>query len=200
MLTYIKNRKKLVILVHEIYGINQHIHTFAQLLEKLGADVICPNLLPTNEPFNELQGEEAYHYFMEQVGFEKGSATINRIINQVHKRYDEIYLVGFSVGATIAWICSTQNAFLKRTICFYGSRIRDYYQLNPQCPVTLFLSSIEKSFNVHDFVAKLSERKYDNVDIQLFKAKHGFANSYSRSFNKCAYHETMTQIESMIQK
>jgi dienelactone hydrolase len=169
-------------------------------LEKLGADVICPNLLPTNEPFNELQEEEAYHYFTEHVGFKKGSAAINRIINQVHKRYDEIYLVGFSVGATIAWICSTQNAFLKRTICFYGSRIRDYYQLNPQCPVTLFLASIEKSFNVHDFVAKLNKRKYKNLDIQLFKAKHGFANSYSGSFNKCAYQETLTQIESMIQK
>ncbi|TGA97673.1 hypothetical protein E4665_11260 [Sporolactobacillus shoreae] len=198
MFAYTKNRKKLVILVHEIYGVNKQMCSFAQWLDHLGIDVVCPNLLSRKSPFEESQDQEAYHYFMDYVGFEKGAAAINRIIDQFQDKYDAIYLMGFSVGATIAWICSAQNTSLSGVICFYGSRIRDYDQLIPKCPATLLFASDEKSFDVNDFIVKLKNRNYKNVALYLLDAKHGFANPYSEHFNSQAYRQSLVLVQSVI--
>ncbi|WP_100488316.1 dienelactone hydrolase family protein [Sporolactobacillus pectinivorans] len=200
MLTYIRNRRKLVILIHEIYGVNEQMHLFAQWLDHLGTDVVCPDLLSKEEPFKEFLEEEAYQYFMNHVGFEKGSIAINRIIHQFQNKYDDIYLIGFSVGATIAWIYSAQSRSLKGVICFYGSRIRDYDQLDPKCPVTLFLAHDEKSFSVDDFIIKLKDRNYENVDLHLLEAKHGFANPFSEQFDDQVYQQALAQVKSMLKQ
>ncbi|WP_445487477.1 alpha/beta fold hydrolase [Niallia sp. 03133] len=195
-----KKGDRLVILVHEIYGVNNHMKHFANLFEENGFDVICPNLLSFRESFSETQEEEAYQYFFNHIGFEKASAVINERINQVHKNYSEIYLAGFSIGATIAWICSTQNTYLKGVFCFYGSRIRNYYQLYPKCQASLFFANSERSFKVSDLIIKIQEKKYQNVDIHLFKAEHGFANPYSNKYDKEAYEQSLEEIISILKK
>ncbi|MGP7817645.1 dienelactone hydrolase family protein [Niallia sp. 01092] len=196
----IKKRDQLVILVHEIYGVNDHMNLFKKIFEENGFDVICPNLLYLDESFSKHQEDEAYNNFFHYIGFEKGAVAINKLINQVHKSYSEIYLVGFSVGATIAWICSTQNAYLKGAFCFYGSRIRDYYQKTPKCSVSLFFAENEKSFNVHELIIKLKNEKYQSVDVHLFNADHGFANPYSDHYDKSAYEQSLDEIMSIIKK
>ncbi|WP_373688755.1 dienelactone hydrolase family protein [Brevibacillus daliensis] len=60
---------KLIIVVHEIYGINQHIKDICDLLLEKSYDVICPNLLEKEIPFDYSQEEDAYRNFMDSLGF-----------------------------------------------------------------------------------------------------------------------------------
>jgi dienelactone hydrolase len=101
---------KLIIVIHEIYGVNQHIKTYCNHLDKLGYEVFFPNLLKNEQPFPYEQEEMAYQHFMKEIGFFKARDKILKTIKESREKYKNIYLVGFSVGATIAWL-KVQSTF-----------------------------------------------------------------------------------------
>lgn len=136
-----KNKKQAIILLHEIYGVNDFIKKQCQKYQKMGFDIFCPNLLE-HTPFLYEESDEAYNYFIQNVGFDKYT-EINNLANSLKKQYNKIFLLGFSAGATIAWRCG-ENSLYSGIIACYGSRIRDYTDLNPVCP-TLLLFAKEDS-------------------------------------------------------
>ncbi|WP_332635081.1 dienelactone hydrolase family protein, partial [Halalkalibacter flavus] len=149
MLKINKKSDKLIIVVHEIYGINQHMVDLCELLTEQNFDVICPNLLEQEIPFDYSQEVKAYHNFMDNVGFANGLHKVKNILLDFKDRYSKIFIIGFSVGATVAWLCSEEEC-VDGIVGYYGSRIRDCVNIYPKCPVVLFFPKVEKSFNVDE--------------------------------------------------
>lgn len=90
-----------------------------------------------------------------------------------------MFIVGYSAGATIAWRCC-ENSRCSGIIACYGSRIRDYTDLNPTCP-TLLLFANEDSFDMCMLVRRLHGKQH--LTIIEFDAAHGFMDPYSKYFN-----------------
>ena len=65
----------------------------------------CPNLLNLENAFSYTKAEAAYNTFINMGGFEAYS-EINSLASGLKAAYSNIFLIGFSVGATIAWRCS----------------------------------------------------------------------------------------------
>ncbi len=170
--------KKAIILLHKIYGVNAFINEQRQKFTKYNYDVYCPNLLSRSSYLYE-ESTEAYSYFTKNVGF-KAYNEINFLVNQLKDDYDEVYILGYSVGATLAWLCC-ENPFCSGIIACYGSRIRDFTHLNPTCP-TLLIFANQDSFDV-DHTTKLLVNK-QNISIMRFETKHGFLDYYSSNFDK----------------
>ncbi|WP_108669339.1 dienelactone hydrolase family protein [Peribacillus acanthi] len=172
------NSNKVIIVLHEIYGINQHIKDFSEKLAKEGFDVICPNLLERDMSFCYSEQQLAYQYFMENVGFTSANRKVNVLLSEVKSFYKKVFIIGFSIGATVAWNCSESDD-IDGVIGFYGSRIRDYVKTNPKCPVLLFFPSEEKSFELDKLITMLNKK-----DIITFKmeGKHGFGDPYSAKY------------------
>lgn len=78
----------------------------------------------------------------------------------------------------IAWKCC-QNSLCSGIVPCYGSRIRDYTDINPICPTLLFAK--EDSFDVHKIVCQLQDRQH--LSILEFDAKHGFLDPQSKQYN-----------------
>ncbi|MDV6377465.1 dienelactone hydrolase family protein [Sporosarcina sp. GW1-11] len=180
MLTIQNGSDRLLIVIHEIYGINQHITDICNELATKGFDILCPNLLEQEISFDYSEEKKAYHHFIEKIGFTKGVNHIKKILWDNQKNYSKIYIVGFSVGATIAWLCSEELS-VDGVVCYYGSRIRDYTELEPVCPVLLICPTSEKSFSVVDLVATLKE---ESISIRVYDAHHGFSDPYSSVYNE----------------
>lgn len=176
-----QNSTQCVILLHEIYGINSHMKYYANALYQKGFDVYVPNLLQRTTAFTYEEEELAYQHFMENIGFEKAQNDINALINDLSKEYSHIRIIGFSIGATIAWLCS-DNASVHKVVGFYGSRIRQYTDVVPNAETILIFGEQEKSFNPIDL--KRSLAAYPNVLINLVEAAHGFADPYSSKYNE----------------
>jgi dienelactone hydrolase len=174
-----KDSSTLVLVIHEIYGINQHMHNFCKLLSDHSLDVICPNLLERDTPFDYSQEEAAYRNFMENVGFAYATQKIKDILSDIKDKYEKIYIVGLSVGATVAWLCSEEDC-VAGVVGYYGSRIRNHLELTPQCPTILFFPQKEHSFNVNDLISTLDKM---NIEIHQFNGKHGFSDPYSPNYN-----------------
>lgn len=176
------NRKsdRLIIVVHEIYGINQHMMDVCELLSEQNFDVICPNLLEQEIPFDYPQEEKAYRNFMDNVGFANALHKIKNILIAIQDKYSKIFIIGFSIGATVAWLCSEEEC-VDGVVGYYGSRIRDYVNIYPKCPVLLFVPKVEKSFNVNELVSTLDK---SNINVHICCGEHGFSDPYSSKYDE----------------
>ncbi|HVI40046.1 MAG TPA: dienelactone hydrolase family protein [Anaerovoracaceae bacterium] len=60
MLTYQNSSDTLIVVLHEIYGINDHIAGVCQSLADSGYDVLCPDLLD-GKPHYGYEREEGFN-------------------------------------------------------------------------------------------------------------------------------------------
>src|SRR4051794_19897347 len=104
-------------------------------------------LLEQEIPFDYPQEQKAYRVFMDNVGFTSALHKVKNILLDIQDEYSKIFIIGYSVGATVAWLCSEEE-YVDGIVGYHGSRIRDYVNKNPKCPVLLFFPKMEKSFNV----------------------------------------------------
>ncbi|WP_413378530.1 dienelactone hydrolase family protein [Alkalihalobacillus sp. 1P02AB] len=172
---------KSIIILHEIYGVNSHITDLKSYFESEGYVVYCPNLYQDSLTFKYDDEKQAYDYFINNVGFDKATGFIRNYITNKSKLHGSVYIVGFSIGATIAWRCSSDINNVKGIVGFYGSRIRNYLALNPKCDVLLFFSEKENSFNTKDVIRVLNKKK--NTRTHLLNEDHGFADRYSSKYS-----------------
>lgn len=190
------NSDKIIIVVHEIYGINQHMKNVCLTLSEKGFDVICPNLLEKEGSFDYSFEEAAYQNFMENIGFTNGVNKIKNFLQDIKEQYKKIYIVGFSVGATIAWLCSEEND-LNGVVCYYGSRIRNYLEIEPLCPTVLFFPENEKSFNVDELVVHLEKK---NTEIHIISGNHGFSDPYNSNYKVNSAQQTFNIMVDFLSK
>ncbi|XKE94510.1 dienelactone hydrolase family protein [Metaplanococcus flavidus] len=191
MLAIKHGNRALVLVLHEIYGINDHMELAAASFAEQGFDVLVPDLIGRNPPFSYDQSERAYRNFMDAVGFDSAFEQVKKLLAEEAKDYDEIHIVGFSVGATVAWLCS-QLDHIDSVTAFYGSRIRDYRKITPLCPVLLIYGEREKSFNVADFIAEVADGSIEAVSLP---GEHGFADPFAPVFDKNSRQKAMDLME-----
>lgn len=192
-----QNSDSVIIVLHEIYGINQHIHMVCKNFFMNGYDIICPNLIDLDEPFNYDFQEEAYQHFMNNIGFDSAVQKVKQILIQAKKRYKNVYLLGFSIGATIAWLCSNEENMCTAIIGYYGSRIRNYKNITPKCPALLIFAAKEDSFNVEELVCSLEKT---NINAYILDGKHGFSDPFSKNYCLQAVEQSRKLVDNFLSK
>lgn len=174
-----KQNNAAIIVIHEIYGLNNHMKTICESLSEHYFDVFCPNLLE-REPFDYTEEDVAYQYFIEKVGFSNASEKVKQVLIDLKHTYDKVFIVGFSVGATTAWLCSEEYS-VNGIVGYYGSRIRNYMNITPQCPTLLFFPEKEPSFNIDELIIALKSKQ---IEVHKFKGQHGFSDPNSSKYNE----------------
>ncbi|MGG2066201.1 dienelactone hydrolase family protein [Bacillus sp. S14(2024)] len=191
-------QKTALLLLHEIYGINQHMEHVIHTFSSSTIDVICPNLLHRSSPFHYDEETEAYSYFLKNVGFQQGIQHIEGMLTELRNKYTHVGILGFSVGATIAWLCS-QDRGIDFVIGCYGSRIRDYTNIVPTCPTLLLFPSNETSFSVSALIDSLQNKSQPLLTIKQFNGEHGFLDPFSPKYNEAAAEQGYQMIHSFLQ-
>jgi len=111
MPSIIQGKDTAIIILYEIYGINPHIKRVCEHYSAAGYDVLYPNFVKLQKCFCYHRESVAYQYFVQHIGFPLMIQEVKTILMKARKDYRNIFLMGFSVGATAAWLCSeTENA------------------------------------------------------------------------------------------
>lgn len=179
-----------IFILHEIYGVNAFIKEQALQLRDEQTEVECIELYPDNKVFPYAQEQEAYAYFTNEVGFDAPLEKLKQQLGVAIAHYEEVIVIGFSVGATLAWRLSTLP--LHRVVCIYGSRIRHYLNVHPSCPTLVLLPSREKSFDVENMKHTLTSIPF--VQTSQFTGEHGFMDCHNAHF----YQESAVQAHKKI--
>ncbi|MBA1336217.1 MAG: hypothetical protein HPY66_2461 [Firmicutes bacterium] len=181
MLVMKNNSDAALIVLHEIYGINRHMETVCERFFRQGYDVFCPDLTNVGKVFDYSQEEEAYRHFMKNVGFESAALKAKQVIMKIRDRYRYLFVLGFSIGATTAWLLSGDCSACDGLVGYYGSRIRDFLHIDPKYPVLLIFPEEEKSFSVKELAGSLIR---SNVETKVLRGKHGFSDPFNKNFNE----------------
>ncbi|MEW4263644.1 MULTISPECIES: dienelactone hydrolase family protein [Priestia] len=194
-----KKSNKAILLIHEIYGVNDHMKLMKEKLSKLGADIICPNLLSRDISYSYEEEAIAYQNFVQNIGIDEGSKQITNMLIQLKQEYEEVGIMGFSVGATISWLCS-ENNLCNFVIGCYGSRIRDYVNRSPVCPTLLIFPTKEEAFDVDYLINSLKQKREPLLEVKKFHGFHGFMNPFSQTFNKESADQAFQSISDFLKK
>jgi len=178
MLKFIKKQKNAIVVLHEIYGVNDHIKKVCNEYPNKGFDVYCPSLLENKAPFLYSQQDEAYRYFINHSGFNPSGVV--SLLSTIRPCYRKIIVIGFSVGATIAWL-SAESKLCDGVVCYYGSRIRDYADIIPPCPCLVIFAEFEQSFDPVLVQRQLSDKA--SVTCHILNSHHGFSDPYGENFD-----------------
>ncbi len=94
---------------------------------------------------------------------------------------DPDIIIGFSIGASIAWRLSSFN-FSSKIICFYPSQIRNHLDIIPKVETTVVFPKKELHFNLDKIIEELRLKK--NLELKKSIALHGFMNEKSINYDK----------------
>ena len=182
--------RRKVFILHEIYGVNDFIKVQAEVYSNASTTVECISLYLDNKIFPYEQEQQAYAYFINELGFDAPLKQLTEKILEARSQYDEVMLIGFSVGATLAWRLSTLP--LQRIVCVYGSRIRQYLDITPSCPTLVILPSDEKSFNVQELKETLDT--LPSVHTRQYLGQHGFMDFNNSNYCYESYLQAQAEI------
>ena len=128
----------------------------------------------------------AYDYFQKHVGLPQYREIL---LNRLLLADQGLILIGFSVGASAIW-CASEGIIAPadhKAICFYGSQIRHFPDINPGIEMELIFPEHESLFSVELLVRRLSVKQ--NVWCHTAPYRHGFMNRRSENFDINGYHE-----------
>jgi len=125
--------------------------------------------------------DDAYRDFQQNCGLETLTDSLTLSLESVQGTSD---LLGFSVGATATWLVTakTHSTPIRQAICFYGSRIREYTDLEPLCPTSLIFPQREEEFSVEQIAQQLETK--NRTEIIRTAYHHGFMNRVSRNYSR----------------
>ena len=187
-------QKTALVILPEIYGCNEFAVGVQEKYRQMGLDVFCPNLW-MRPAFSYDEISTAYAYFQRNIGFQ-AYRDIDYLLEELQAAYDRVLVLGFSVGGTLAWRCSALG-HVDGAIACYGSRIRDYPEVEPVCP-TLLLFAEHDSFSVTALIRQLAGKKC--VRTAVLPAKHGFLDREGPNYCRQQAEAGWRQIDSFMTK
>lgn len=170
-----------VIIVSDVFGVTAALLDMAT---KIGANTIVD---PYEGKVMVFENEaEAYSCFMKTVGLDNYLSILLKAVTSIEH---PITLIGFSVGASVVWRLSEikDKIIIKQAICYYGSQIRHFTQIEPRFKVSLVWPISEPNFDVVALQKSVAIKV--NVKTQNVMYLHGFMNYHSSNYNESAYNE-----------
>ena len=166
-----------VILIHEWWGINQHIRDLAGRYADEGFNCVAPDLFRGRVT----QDAEEASALMQALAIEDGMDTIRKAMEAARATYaiDQFVITGYCMGGTFALRAACEIPELKAAAPFYGDIPDENVLKNLRVP-TLFIAGKRDAWINEEKVNGLKEAatKHDlPVEVVSYDADHAFFNN-----------------------
>src|SRR6202161_3280540 len=184
-----------LVVVQEIFGVNQHIRSVADRFAQEGFYAVAPALFDRVQRNLELTdaGED----------MQKGMAAAQKInIDDAVKDVDAALryavketgkpagVVGYCYGGTLAWLSATRLS-AGAAVGYYGGHIARFAEEKPRVPVMLHFGKQDAHIPETD-VAKV-KAAHPEVEIYWYDTGHAFNNDTRANYNEKASKEALTR-------
>ena len=185
-------KKGAIVLIQEIFGVNEHIRSVGKKFSNQGYLVWIPEIYHRLEKDIELSyssddiivGKE----YKEKLGWELPVMDIVSCIANLKVDHN-VATVGFCYGGSLSWKSACLAYGLDAAICFYGSQIPDFLDKEPRCPTLIHLGEKDMSIDkdTQKQIINHADKCAVDIDVHLYNnADHGFFCEQREAFDKSA--------------
>lgn len=173
-----------LVVLQEIFGVNQHIRNVAEQFAGYGYRVLAPALFDRVSPGMELD--------YTQDGIQAGLATRAKI--PAEKTLLDLEatatalggkpagIIGYCWGGSLAWVGATQTKLFKAASCWYGAQIIQTKDATPYCPVQMHFAGEDHGIPLTDVDAIKAAQP--GVELYVYPgAQHGFGCDHRPSYS-----------------
>jgi len=183
-----EDASRALVVVQEIFGVNNHMRRVCEGFAAQGYAVICPALFDRAEPGVELgYGPEDVKQGIALRGRIDPAATLLDVeaaaaaLPAAARRG----IIGYCWGGTVAWHGATRSQSFAAAVGYYGGGIAAAREEVPGCPVQLHFGAEDHGIPLADVEAIRAARP--EVEVFVYPgAGHGFSCDERASFNAAA--------------
>ena len=193
------NTKGLVVVVQEIFGVNEHIRSVADRYAELGYMAVAPSLFDRVQKNVELNYDEDGIEVGRKIAFEDLSMDeVMMDIEATIERYPHpggVGIVGYCWGGSICYVAAARlSDKISAASGYYGGQIMPHIEAEPRVPLMLHFGAEDAGIpldNVHAIA-----RRGPHIDVHIYEeAGHGFncdaRGSYEESSAALALERTL---------
>jgi carboxymethylenebutenolidase len=180
--------KGAVVVIQEIFGVNQHVRKVADQYANAGYVAIAPALFDRVEKGLDLgYGQDDFQKGRETRGKlanEGIVADVQAAVNEAAKS-GKVGVVGYCFGGAVTWMAACDCTGVAAASCYYGGGIAAMKDKSPKCPVQMHFGDKDGGIPLN----QVAEVKEAHPDIPVFvydDAGHGFCCDERDSFNEGA--------------
>lgn len=164
-----------IVIVQEIFGINDHIQNVCDRFARRGYTAIAPALFDRIQPRIQLdydsegvaQGRQLKQTCSEELALKDISAAMNYI-----KTSGKTSIIGYCWGGTLAYLSAVKISGFSKAVGYYGGGIAALKNETPQIPIMLHFGDQDTSVPMTDVDAIMTARP--ETIIHVYQAGHGF--------------------------
>ena len=167
--------KGAIVVIQEIFGVNDHIRKTAELYAAEGYLALAPAIFDRVKPGVDI----GYTMPEMQEGFGYKGATktedalkdIQAAVNEA-KKGGKVGIVGYCFGGLLTWLSAAKVGGLAAAVPYYGGGIPDVANEQPKVPVMLHFGE-KDSYIPMEGVAKV-KAAHPGAQVFTYAADHGF--------------------------
>ncbi len=173
-----------IVLLQEIFGVNEYIREVCEGYAEKGWEVIAPSLFDREIKKIELnydpQGVERGRGLKEAVD-SFSESDIAACCNYFQPGL-RLAVIGYCWGGSLAWRMACRHSKFEVAVCYYGGEIPSLSSEKPRCPVQVHFGAQDKTIpmpNVENFMTLRPE-----VETYIYDADHGFSCHHRSQHHK----------------
>ena len=193
-----------VLVVHEIFGVHEHIKDVCRRYAKLGYCAIAPELFARQGDVSKMTD---IGQILSTVVAKVPDAQVNADLDATvafarasgHAHADRLGLVGFCWGGRAAWVYAKHNPKLKAAVAYYGLLDGMKSDIKPQDPIDFAgelkvpvlglyagIDALVKAETIDKMTAGLRSSGSGSEIVVFPNVDHGFDADYRPSYDKTA--------------
>ena len=166
-----------VIVLQEIFGVDEHIRRDAERWGALGFEALAPSLFDRQEPgyvgAHDSEGIATGLKYLQDNGSDNPLDDISTCLDYLKAR-GPVFLVGYCYGGSLAWLAACRLGDFAAVSSYYGSQVHSHAHETPRCPTILHFGREDHVIPVEQVEAIASAQP--GVQVHLYDAGHGFNN------------------------
>jgi len=174
-----------LVVVQEIFGVNQHIREVCEGFAQAGYLAVAPQIFDRVERDLELgyEGEDIQRgadIAMNQLDHERMLADVQAAV-EAAAAAGRVGVVGYCFGGLVAWLTACNLRGVDAACCYYGGGIARYLQLTPSCPVMMHFG--ERDAHIPMEQVEQIRAAHPEAEIHTYDADHGFNCDHRGSYD-----------------
>ncbi len=165
-----------VVIVQEIFGVNDHIRSVVDRYASFGYRTIAPALFDRVEPGVELEydddGIARGRELATQIAFEPAMLDVAAAVEHVSET-GPVAVIGYCFGGSVAWLSASQLP-VAAAVGYYGGQVHALIDRRPGVPTMLHFGELDHAIPLDDVQAVAAA--HPDVPVHVYEgAGHGFS-------------------------